>query len=50
MTASQLIDYGMYGEFIDALNRGEEYLYDYDEPFDVEVGFDPYEGDYTFDC
>lgn len=23
---------------------------DYDEPYDLECGFDPYEGCYTFDC
>lgn len=23
---------------------------DYDEPYDLEYGFDPYEGCYTFDC
>ncbi len=23
---------------------------DYDEPYDLEMGFDPYEGSYTWDC
>lgn len=35
---------------------GDEYIadleepWDYEEPIDLEMGFDPYMGDYSYDC
>lgn len=38
------------GEVIESFGYDAEEPEDTDEPYDLEYGFDPYEGCYTFDC
>lgn len=38
------------GEVIESFDYDAEELEDTGEPYDLEYGFDPYEGCYTYDC
>ena len=43
--------YRDFESYIDDLSWDDEFEdEDYIEPGDLEMGFDPYEGDYTYDC
>lgn len=62
MKRSEMVDYGMDYDYAETVNSGDEYLWEYDEKEeedeelydcdreDLEMGFDPYEGCYTYDC
>lgn len=49
MNRSEMVDCGYDYDYAETINHGDEYMWDYDDG-DLEMGFDPYEGDYTYDC
>lgn len=64
MTRSEMVDCGIDFDYAETINSGDEYLWneedeedyeDEDEDYDcdrddLEMGFDPFEGCYTYDC
>lgn len=43
-------DYVEYSEYVEDAEDDDEDDYDYDEPSDLEIGFNPYMGCYDYDC
>lgn len=60
MKRSELVDCGYDYDYAETIRMGDAYEWDYsdedDEGYydcdrdDLEMGFDPYEGGYTYDC
>lgn len=61
MKRSELVDCGYDYDYAETIRMGDEYLWDYSDEdeeegygdcdcADLEMGFDPFEGCYTYDC